>query len=526
MLLELIQNADDNNYDLSVIPKFELRATNDYIWVTNNEKGFTEANVRAICDIGGSTKANVKLIGHKGIGFKSVFKISDTPHIFSRDFQFKFNVNQPLGYIVPEWINEDQLPPEIPTIDGTHFYLPFKKGHDFNPQELLDGIDHVPMFLHKLRNLNIEVQGEETVKRKHVIVTYEDPTLCHLSITSTEIMLSSGLVINEYNQKLSYRIFRSQFNIPSSWQEEDKRRGSETEIILAFPVTLNSSYTDYPIFSFLPVQSAGFKFIIQADFQLVASRQEVHKNKQWNIWLRDKIAALFLKALQKDDDIKLNLEYFLPAVSQVVDSFWSPVLNQIRQVLLNAECVKTESNHWAKPSDVFVKLPQFEDLISNDELLACTGKEFISSSYTDRQYLIENLGCPVLGVKDILKCLQHKNFQVESKTIKWFHSLYSFLQRYSFDANTVKTFLQQSKIFPLIQSKNIDKLNVGSIRDGPIYSSMCVTSSTYDFDDSIRIIHPKLVDNDTKGFLQQMGIRRATISDIITSILVQHSNYR
>jgi hypothetical protein len=37
--------------------------------------GFAEANMRALCDVGSSTKASISgYIGQKGIGFKSVFR--------------------------------------------------------------------------------------------------------------------------------------------------------------------------------------------------------------------------------------------------------------------------------------------------------------------------------------------------------------------------------------------------------------------------------------------------------------------
>lgn len=42
----------------------------------NNECGFSEKNVLALCNIGGSTKQKHQgYIGNKGIGFKSVFKV-------------------------------------------------------------------------------------------------------------------------------------------------------------------------------------------------------------------------------------------------------------------------------------------------------------------------------------------------------------------------------------------------------------------------------------------------------------------
>ncbi|GLE01341.1 hypothetical protein PINS_up010171 [Pythium insidiosum] len=87
-MLELLQNADDNVYADGVTPRaeFVLRpssssATDDEIVFCNNEVGFSRANIQAICDVGASTKSaqSSRSIGKKGIGFKSVFKVSDSP---------------------------------------------------------------------------------------------------------------------------------------------------------------------------------------------------------------------------------------------------------------------------------------------------------------------------------------------------------------------------------------------------------------------------------------------------------------
>lgn len=50
------------------------------IVVLNNEQGFSFDNIRALCDVGNSTKKGVNsgYIGKKGIGFKSVFRVPFT----------------------------------------------------------------------------------------------------------------------------------------------------------------------------------------------------------------------------------------------------------------------------------------------------------------------------------------------------------------------------------------------------------------------------------------------------------------
>ncbi|KAI3830794.1 hypothetical protein MKX03_002882 [Papaver bracteatum] len=109
-LLELVQNADDNVYSESVEPTlvFILQATG--IIVLNNERGFSAQNIRALCDVGNSTKkgASAGYIGQKGIGFKSVFSgmVTDAPEIHSKGFHVKFDISEgQIGFVLPEVVS-------------------------------------------------------------------------------------------------------------------------------------------------------------------------------------------------------------------------------------------------------------------------------------------------------------------------------------------------------------------------------------------------------------------------------------
>jgi hypothetical protein len=55
-VLELVQNADDNRYRPDVTPFIRFVRSRDRLLVENNEVGFEEPNVRALCSIGRSTK--------------------------------------------------------------------------------------------------------------------------------------------------------------------------------------------------------------------------------------------------------------------------------------------------------------------------------------------------------------------------------------------------------------------------------------------------------------------------------------
>ena len=63
-----------------------------------------------MCDVGRSTKGKHKFgyIGQKGIGFKSVFRVTDRPEIHSNGFHICFDVDSgPMGFILPHWIGGD-----------------------------------------------------------------------------------------------------------------------------------------------------------------------------------------------------------------------------------------------------------------------------------------------------------------------------------------------------------------------------------------------------------------------------------
>ena|SRR3989338_8103023 len=73
-LMEFIQNSDDAK-SLSL----QIEINKDKIIIYNNGEEFSEKNVESICDIGHSSKTPEDYIGYLGVGFKSVFLISDCP---------------------------------------------------------------------------------------------------------------------------------------------------------------------------------------------------------------------------------------------------------------------------------------------------------------------------------------------------------------------------------------------------------------------------------------------------------------
>ena len=98
-IFELIQNAEDNTYQavepslsfrlVKVDPTAATHGTYGALIIQNNEIGFSSENVDAICAVGKTTKIKIQgYIGEKGIGFKSVFRVTSEPQNFFQWLQF------------------------------------------------------------------------------------------------------------------------------------------------------------------------------------------------------------------------------------------------------------------------------------------------------------------------------------------------------------------------------------------------------------------------------------------------------
>ena len=81
---ELLQNAEDAD-----ATQIELRLFEDRLEVCHDGRPFNESDVRGICGlVQGTKKDDLTQIGKFGIGFKSVYAYTNTPHVYSVDEAF------------------------------------------------------------------------------------------------------------------------------------------------------------------------------------------------------------------------------------------------------------------------------------------------------------------------------------------------------------------------------------------------------------------------------------------------------
>jgi hypothetical protein len=252
-LSELIQNADDNPYQVAA-PALVITFTHAYktLRIDCNEVGFSKANVEAICKIGRSTKTktekSTRYIGEKGIGFKSVFKVSDLVYLHSGYYSFQFDKYAQLGMIAPAWAEF----PEPPRSGYTSLLL--QLANDYDTEELeheLRSLDpRLLLFLRKLKQIEVMSFNRfgdvvsNTLSRRDVPASADGAKMIRLHHDAS----SSTFKIIE-------RLVR---NMP----RDPKREGcTASEVLLAFPIGPEGEpwIAAQKVYAFLPIRDYGFK---------------------------------------------------------------------------------------------------------------------------------------------------------------------------------------------------------------------------------------------------------------------------
>jgi hypothetical protein len=308
-VLELIQNADDNRYAEGATPALHVTVAAGRVRFDNNELGFTEKNVLSLCNIGQSTKAGSGqgYIGNKGIGWKSVFKISSTPEVHSRSYHLRFDSNDTsgLGYICPEPIAP---PAGWHESSGTAIILPVASaGADAAIRDFELAMGRMQpvllLFLHQLEWIHITLSSGITrsLRRRSV----EDDAQVIILEEKQDNHISRKVIILE--EKQDNHISHQRFLVVTRKLKPGVARGNatvlSTELTIAFPLPESAETpTKLPfmdVFAFLPLRSYGLVFVLQADWEVPSSRESIDASSAWNQWLRDQTPALFLDAAKQ-----------------------------------------------------------------------------------------------------------------------------------------------------------------------------------------------------------------------------------
>jgi hypothetical protein len=525
-IFELLQNADD----------VEATVVNYYIddtgvIFTHNGKNFEEKEVEALCSISHSTKNIITQIGFMGMGFKSVFKITDNPQIISEKFRFHFSKE---GYdsdndgwvFIPKW--GEILQNNVKYIDGfTNFILPFKTDLDNEVKEdikiFLNRIEPISIaFLRHITNINIYFNG--TLKYK-------------INKNGSSIALNQN--------EISFQSFIKHISIPDSLKKQEKikqkRRDKvkEVPIILAFLFNKNGKFiTQYrPFYAFLPTEeNTGLKFILQTDFILNSKRTSLDKEiLKWNAWLIECAQPILWEAIQffkSDQNLKYDFYSILPDMSDnklIKDHFIEHFINEGK----NKEFILTSDDQWKKPHEVIWASPDFQNLINVNDFSKVTNIIGSAQYYVHPKIKIDK---SLRSKLNILELDESKEYSIilelvkdeewlKLKSSKWLNLMYEFLYDRLLNDDQTKDQTKRWKKETWTKKQNLGNLKIVLDTKGLLQKPFRVLFKPFNenFDNIIGIPDIKFTDiaessNSTK-LLHELGVKSFDAETVIEKIL-------
>jgi hypothetical protein len=447
---ELVQNADDNKYDPDVIPTLRLVLhrspsgtqaagkfdTLPYFYAANNEIGMTEVDVRALCDISRSSKSlsDSTTTGHKGVGWKSVFRVCDKPHVLSGKWRFRFSTHG-LGMLTPEVIDDAEyarLPEEIRQAHSsglTVFYLPLAS------EQVAQSIQHEMetiesdaaqlLFLRRIRGLSLcGMAGRNS--ELSVISTGDVRTTTVCSRTSPGGVDGDVCARSETCFEIS----------------------THEEVTVALPLVEEPS--PQRIYAFLPVRSVGFRFAVHAPFHLTASRADLHRSTE-NARRRNAVAPAFLKACQANEEVAAKALHFLG--TEPAEPFWLSVHASILAGLQGVPCVMTDGG-MLEPQRCLLRGEDPAVQWVPDQLLA-DACALVFASASNPQAAMRDLGVCTFGFDHLVACIQHddgdwiKSMSRDQRCSAFFSDLYAALADALHAEPKRLEIVQNLHIFPL-----------------------------------------------------------------------------
>lgn len=291
-LYELLQNAQDAE---ATSVSFDLHP--DRLETSHNGRAFSFSDVESITTIGSSTKSNEpNKIGKFGAGFKSVFSITDTPHIYSGTYNFKIS-----DYIIPETID----PLENQSNEDTSVVLPFDRA-EIDLKTLYNSIakrlraigkDEL-LFLSNLCRIDWKLGDEAGYVEK---------------ATDEASEIRSLITLETHNTTERFELYCRRFTI------ENKL----LECKIAFALNTEDRYVSIgtnPLYVFFPtVVPTNLQFLVHAPYKTTPNRETINFSDSQNQTITDNIVELYKSVLidmAKRKVLDVETLVFFPLSSQ------------------------------------------------------------------------------------------------------------------------------------------------------------------------------------------------------------------
>lgn len=429
-IFELLQNAEDalgrrGEWRGSRKVAFTLNSTR--LMLSHFGKPFDEADVRSVCDIAESTK-NESSIGRFGLGFKSVYTVTDLPEIHSGDEDFAIE-----NYVFPK-----RLPRSARAADETQIILPLKPEDASAASDITAGFRHLGpgalLFLRHIDEINWSVEGGASGFYLRNTPESLGPNVHRITVIGQEsgqpevdqnwlvfhrdVFSAAGHKVGRVEIAFSLVAVK---DAPGRWAVQPL---AKSPLVVFFPTVVESH----------------LGFLVQGPYRTTPSRDNIPPGDPWNQHLVKETSSLLVEAMRwMRDNAMLDVAALrcLPLDREKFPkgSRFAPMFDAVRQAFQDEALLPTfEGGHVTAQQAKLARTQELRELFSLEQVAALFGSEvaaWLSGDITQdkapeiRQYLMRELDIDEITPTKLLPSLT-KAF-LEAQSDEWVLRLYEFL---------------------------------------------------------------------------------------------------
>lgn len=368
---ELLQNAEDERAG-----KVVIEYSSDKLVFYHNGDPFDEADVRGVSSMlmGTKDRDDAQTIGRFGMGFKSVFKYTYQPEIYSDDEAFKIT-----RYLLPventdNWNYEAEKKTITCKLGGGRSFMPFS-----NEKHLTKII--IPFLKYGKNGDLVSVPGDDVLKKldeldgeillflSHIQSLYwinkENGKFAYITLDKDEKdsqMVTCRIEGTDYGEKeeiTKYLKFTDKFDHP-------EMKGAEVSV--AYKLNSRSDnineVDESNVWVYFPTRDeTDLPFLIHGSFETAVSREKLMTPSDFNSDLFDHLGDLIADSMDDLATRKLITQAFIRRV--VMAAFEDEENNEtipglkekVTEKFLNAEILPCRTGEYMNPADMVLPVP-------------------------------------------------------------------------------------------------------------------------------------------------------------------------
>ena len=511
-IFEILQNAEDalkrrDDWNGSREVLFELTPTS--LRVVHCGNPFTLKDVKGVCGVGETTK-DLTDIGRFGIGFKSVYSITERPEVHSGDENFAID-----SFVFPT-----EAPPTKRVADQTEFVLPLRTGDAELRSSVADSLSTLGaralLFLRQIEEIEWSVnEGASGLYLKEKAEGAGDGSrrVTLVGERNGESVVEETWLVFSREARTEAGILAGFIEIAFLLQEDKENKQWAIQCVDASPLN-----------AFFPtVVTTHLGFLVQGPYRTTPSRDNVPPRDPWNVKLVQETATLLLdslRALKSQNLLDVAALQSLPIERTKCPegSMFAPLFDAVRTTLVSKAFLPHVGGGWTAARNArLARTQELRELFDSKQLAALLGApeevHWLSGDITRdtastlRNYLLYELKVPELTPEQVLPRL-NKEF-LEAQPDEWILKLYEFLGGQS-------ALVRQGRIsnIPLVRVE--DGTHVLADSDGQpqaflpstiktdfptVPRSVCSTAKSLEFLKALELTEPDAVDDVVRNII-------------------------